>query len=480
MESWLKQSGASGLDDLELADFSDTGRGVRALRRFEEGEKILTIPHGVLWTVKHAYADPFLGPALLSTRPPLSVDDTLATYVLFVRSRESGYDGLGSHVAALPASYTLSIFFTEAELEVCAGTSLYTTTKQLNRQIEDDYKDLVVRLFGRHQELFPRDKFTIENYKWALCSLWSRAMDFKLPDGDSIRLLAPFADMLNHSSEVERCHSYDVLSGNLSVLAGKNYEPGDQARPSSLTLLISVFINYGPVPNNRLLRLYGFVVPGNPNDSYDLVLATHPVAPFFEQKLKLWKSAGLDSTSTVSLTLTDPLPSSVLRYLRIQRLTESDLTAIMPHQSDAAFEKISDSNEMEVLRFLIESISGLLDSFGTQLEKLEEQLAEGFYTPEENAWLAAHVSLGEQRVLRLTRKTAEDLLAMVESGSGNKRGLLSASAQCAKCKKVSAQLMRCGRCNEVMYCGRACQVAHYKEHKAICRAIASKSGFKRD
>lgn len=65
-------------------------------------------------------------------------------------------------------------------------------------------------------------------------------MDFKLPDGDSIRLLAPFADMLNHSSEVERCHSYDVLSGNLSVLAGKNYEPGDQARPSSLTLLISV------------------------------------------------------------------------------------------------------------------------------------------------------------------------------------------------------------------------------------------------
>lgn len=65
-------------------------------------------------------------------------------------------------------------------------------------------------------------------------------MDFKLPDGDSIRLLAPFADMMNHSSEVEQCHSYDVLSGNLSVLAGKNYELGDQARSSSsLMLLIS-------------------------------------------------------------------------------------------------------------------------------------------------------------------------------------------------------------------------------------------------
>lgn len=163
MESWLKQSGASGLDDLKLADFSDTGRGVRTLRRFKKGEKILTIPHGILWTVKHAYTDPFLGPALLSMRPPLSVDDTLATYLLFVRSRGSGYDGLGSYVAALPASYTSSIFFEEDELEVCVGTSLHTITKQLQRQIEDDYRGLVVRLFEQHQELFPRDKFAMED-----------------------------------------------------------------------------------------------------------------------------------------------------------------------------------------------------------------------------------------------------------------------------------------------------------------------------
>ena len=55
-------------------------------------------------------------------------------------------------------------------------------------------------------------------------------MDFKLHDGDSIRLLAPFADMLNHSSDVRQCHIYDPLSGNLSVLAGKPYQPGDQVR----------------------------------------------------------------------------------------------------------------------------------------------------------------------------------------------------------------------------------------------------------
>ena len=61
-------------------------------------------------------------------------------------------------------------------------------------------------------------------------------MDFKLPDGDSIRLVAPFADMFNHSSEVKQCHTYDVLSGNLCVLAGRSYVPGDQVYSSFHTL----------------------------------------------------------------------------------------------------------------------------------------------------------------------------------------------------------------------------------------------------
>ena len=63
-------------------------------------------------------------------------------------------------------------------------------------------------------------------------------MDFVLPDGSPLRLLAPFADMLNHSSEVKQCHVYDPSSGNLSILAGKDYKAGDQVRSfHSLTTL---------------------------------------------------------------------------------------------------------------------------------------------------------------------------------------------------------------------------------------------------
>ena len=231
-------------------------------------------------------------------------------------------------------------------------------------------------------------------------------------------------------------------------------------------LLFQVFINYGALPNSRLLRLYGFVLPNNPNDSYDLVLSAHPMAPYWEQKQELWKSAGLDSTCTISLTLTDPLPRNVLRYLRIQRLDKSDLSVV---QVDATDRTINESNEVGILQFLLDSFSGLLESFGTQLEMLEQQLAASIYPPGGNAWGAAHVSLGEQRVLRLARKRAEDLLAAVGSGRG-RRG-----ERCAKCDKVDGPFMLCGRCRAVNYCSRTCQVAHYKEHKAVCRVLGAAS-----
>lgn len=239
-------------------------------------------------------------------------------------------------------------------------------------------------------------------------------------------------------------------------------------------IFVQVFINYGSLPNNRFLRLYGFILSSNPNDSYDIILSTHHTAPFWEQKQKLWISAGLDSTCTVSLTLADPLPKNILRYLRIQRLDESDLSVI---QVDATDRMINESNEVEVLQFLVDSFCGLLENFATQLEMLEEQLAASVHPPGGNAWAAAHVSMGEQRVLRLARKRAEDLLVAAESGRG-RRGDLLPLARCANCDKFSGPFMLCGRCKAVMYCTRTCQVAHYKEHKVVCRVIstASKNG----
>lgn len=178
MEDWLRRSGASGLDGLEVADFPVTGRGVRARQFFKAGEKILTIPSSALWTAKGAHGDPILGPVLKSAQPPLSVEDTLAVYLLFVRSRETGYEEKHSHIATLPTSYSSSIFFTDDELEVCAGTSLYTLTLQLKKQIEEKYKDLASQLFTKHRDVFPLDKFSIEDVGAIVTSISSTTYSY--------------------------------------------------------------------------------------------------------------------------------------------------------------------------------------------------------------------------------------------------------------------------------------------------------------
>ncbi|KAJ6581191.1 hypothetical protein B0H19DRAFT_930096 [Mycena capillaripes] len=40
---------------------------------------------------------------------------------------------------------------------------------------------------------------------------------------------------------------------------------------------------------------------------------------------------------------------------------------------------------------------------------------------------------------------------------------------CVACNKSESTLLKCSRCREVGYCGKACQKAHWKEHKKVCK-----------
>ncbi|RUP49061.1 hypothetical protein BC936DRAFT_143374 [Jimgerdemannia flammicorona] len=442
LQEWLEKNGAKGLDHLVLEEFPETGRGIKTLRALKAGDEILTIPGAVLWTVDAANTDPLLGPILRSLDPPLSVEETLAVFLLFIKARDTGYEERKLHTEVLPTHYTASIFFDDDELEVCAGSSLYGVTKQLKQQIKSEYMITLDRLFVKHPEVFPLHKFTLEEYSWALCTIWSRAMDFKLPE-KQFRLIAPFADMLNHSLGVKTCHVYDQRTGVLRVLADNDYKARDQ-----------VFINYGPVPNNRLLRLYGFVLPNNPHDSYELVLTTHHLAPFYDQKVALFIAAKLDVNSTFSLTLTEPLPDKVLQYLRIQRSTSQELTTILA-TANAASKPVTARNEAEILTALDEALENLLAGFAVSIEELGLRVAGDQYPVGGNAWAAAHVSMGEQRILRLALAATRDRQVLVV---------------CARCGKAEDGNKKCGRCKKVVYCSVDCQKAHHKEHKGSCKS----------
>jgi hypothetical protein len=137
-------------------------------------------------------------------------------------------------------------------------------------------------------------------------------MDFVLPDGNSIRLLAPFADMLNHSSEVKQCHVYDVSSGNLSILAGKEYEIGDQVRSScsliNITNLFTWGISFRLSSIMDLFQIVAFCV--SMALCYPEILTTATIS--FLQRTLVHHCSSKSVSSGYRLALIQPLPSPLL------------------------------------------------------------------------------------------------------------------------------------------------------------------------
>ncbi|KAJ9510285.1 hypothetical protein QJQ45_015754 [Haematococcus lacustris] len=57
------------------------------------------------------------------------------------------------------------------------------------------------------------------------------------------------------------------------------------------------------------------------------------------------------------------------------------------------------------------------------------------------------------------------------AGCGSQSAAGSDAAQCcAQCGAANVKLSRCSRCQEVTYCSPACQIKHWKAHKASCHA----------
>ena len=144
-------------------------------------------------------------------------------------------------------------------------------------------------------------------------------MDFELADGNSIRLLAPFTDMLNHSSEIKQCHVYDVLSGSLSVLAGKEYEVGDQVCSSrsltnSCAYLGCIFLRF-----LSIMDLFQIIASYVSMALSYLVTPTTAMISFFQRtRMRHFSSKSINSGYWLDLiqTLLSPSPSSI-RYRKV-------------------------------------------------------------------------------------------------------------------------------------------------------------------
>ncbi|KAK8346062.1 hypothetical protein V6Z12_A07G189900 [Gossypium hirsutum] len=246
-----------------------------------------------------------------------------------------------------PSSATLFTFILEKGLlsDFLSTASLYCfrTRAELDRYLEASqirqraiervtdvigtYNDLRLRIFSKYPDIFPEEVFNMETFRWSFGILFSRLV--RLPSMNGKVALVPWADMLNHSCEVETFLDYDKSSQGVVFTTDRAYQPGEQ-----------VFISYGKKSNGELLLSYGFVPKEgtNPSDLVELPLSLKKSDRCYKEKLEALKKHGLSASQCYPIQITGwPLELMAYAYL-----------AVSPPSMSKQFDEASGSMDLDV------------------------------------------------------------------------------------------------------------------------------------
>lgn len=280
-------------------------RGLVALKNVRKGEKLLFVPPSLVITADSEWSCAEAGNVMRK----YSVPDwpLLATYLIseasFMKSsRWSRY------ISALPRQPYSLLYWTRSELDqYLIASQIRERAIERITDVTGTYNDLKMRIFSKFPDLFPEEVFNMETFRWSFGILFSRLV--RLPSMDGKVALVPWADMLNHSSEVETFLDYDKSSMGVVFTTDRSYQPGEQ-----------VFISYGRKSNGELLLSYGFVPKEgtNPNDSVELSLSLDKFDKCYKEKLAALQKHGLTSPQRYPLQITGwPLEMMAYAYLAV-------------------------------------------------------------------------------------------------------------------------------------------------------------------
>lgn len=218
------------------------------------------------------------------------------------------------------------------------------------------YNDLKLRIFSKYPHLFPEKVFNMDAFKWSFGILFSRLV--RLPSMEGKVALVPWADMLNHSSEVETFLDYDKASQGIVFTTDRSYQPGEQ-----------VFISYGKKSNGELLLSYGFVPTegSNPNDSVDLVMSLNKSDKCYKEKLEALKKYGLSTPQRFPLQITGwPLELMAYAYLVV---SPPDMNRHFEEMAAAASSKTTSKKDLRYLELDEQALQFILDCCESSISK---------------------------------------------------------------------------------------------------------------
>ncbi|MBA0708688.1 hypothetical protein Golax_023784 [Gossypium laxum] len=378
LQKWLSDSGLPpqkvGINKVEMGK-----RGLVALKKINRGEKLLFVPPSLLITSDSDWSSPEVGHVLKQH----NVADLplLATYLISEANLQKS-SRWSNYISSLPRQPYSLLYWTRSELDrYLKASQIRLRAIERIADITGTFDDLRRRIFSKHPHLFPKE-------------IYLSSMDGKVA-------LVPWADMLNHSCEVETYLNYDKSSQAVVFTTDRAYQSGEQ-----------VFISYGKKSNAELLLSYGFVPKEgtNLNDSVELPLSLKISDKCYKQKLKALKKHGLSASSQcypiqisgwplelmayAYLTVSPPSMSKQFEEMAAMASNESIIRKDLryPEIEEKALQFILDNCESSISKyskFLKESGSMDLDTTSQELQN------RGVFLKQ----LAVDLCISEQKIL---------------------------------------------------------------------------------
>ncbi len=247
------------------------------------------------------------------------------------------------------------------------GTTADHITKVLQMQISSDHDriDKTLLEFGKvHPEDASCIQSSFEGYVHGLFSVYSRAADIEFsvdsyPAGRQ-RVLVPQLDMLNHSPDANAEYRFNKEARSVDIVAIKSIGEGEE-----------ILLNYGPLPNLKLLVFYGFAVEGNPHSTAWINVSLDPEQPGNQERIEIMKSKYPDfvPNDAIHIPSDGSIPPALLDLLSL--LSSGSLLPPSPQSLQPLLQSLNQMSRTISANLL------LLPSDGGGMERYARIYAEG-------------------------------------------------------------------------------------------------------
>ena len=297
LAEWLESNGGGAV---VRAKVGSRGRGLFALRDIRKGEVVISVPLSLCLTD-------------VDSRPPYPgcpYSVTLAAAIL--TERDAGESSRWArYVASLPEEIVgyagNRVGYDEAVIGAEVGG---------DEAVREELQTYAALVAGSHAAV---GAWTARQWRWAMSAVHSRTFRVELERAGrkrrTARLLAPFADLLNHDSDpnlvccewdVERAAGEESLAGEesgvddvdgfeLVVRASRNIPKGREA-----------IVSYGERSDVHFFLYYGFLPEPNPHNRAPLFRTLDEAAVWYErlcgdppESEKAWARARADAVAAI-------------------------------------------------------------------------------------------------------------------------------------------------------------------------------------